>query len=260
MTDLVKLHEELATVVVAGRDLDEVLTEVVRIAGRALPTADATSITLLRGEDAHTAAFDGQLALDADELQYERGYGPCMDAGRAGQVFVIDDMLNEQRWPDYARNAAAHGVGSSLSVPLPFQGSSIGGLNNYATRSRAFGPADLAIGEEVVSWVALAVSNAEAASRTSSGMALMRSMMAGRAVLERAKGILMERHQISEDDAFTLLTHASQRTNLKLGDVADELVRVFPLLRVGTRCLASVADSSRRAVARSWPASARVRS
>ena len=49
--------------------------------------------------------------------------------------------------------------------------------------------------------------------------------MTSRACIEQAKGILMERHKIKEDEAFTILTHASQRTNTKLGDVADEVVR-----------------------------------
>lgn len=46
------------------------------------------------------------MALDADELQYERGYGPCVNAGRAGQMFLVDDMRTEQRWPDHAQNVA----------------------------------------------------------------------------------------------------------------------------------------------------------
>jgi AmiR/NasT family two-component response regulator len=51
-----------------------------------------------------------------------------------------------------------------------------------------------------------------------------------RAVIEQAKGILMERHKIKEDEAYTILTHASQRTNTKLRDVASELVRTGALL------------------------------
>jgi AmiR/NasT family two-component response regulator len=50
-----------------------------------------------------------------------------------------------------------------------------------------------------------------------------------RACIEQAKGILMERHKITEDEAFTMLTHASQRTNTKLRDVAEELVRTGAL-------------------------------
>jgi AmiR/NasT family two-component response regulator len=54
-------------------------------------------------------------------------------------------------------------------------------------------------------------------------------MMTSRAFIEQAKGILMERHKIKEDEAFTTLTHASQRTNTKLRDVAAELVQTGAL-------------------------------
>jgi GAF domain-containing protein len=221
--NLVDLHRELAGVVLVGRDLPEVLTEVVRIARRAIPGSDATSITLIRDDKGFTAAYDGQIAMDADELQYERGYGPCLDAGRAGELFVVHDMRTEERWPDYARHAAERGVGSSLSVPLPFQGATIGALNNYAGRPNAFAEDDVRLGEEVAAFVAIAVGNAEAAARATTDVANMRQAMVSRSVIEQAKGILMERYKITPEQAFTLLTHASQRSNVKLRDIADEL-------------------------------------
>jgi GAF domain-containing protein len=158
-------------------------------------------------------------------LQYERGYGPCMDAGRAAQVFLINDMASEHRWPDYAQHAAAHGITSSISVPLPFQGATIGALNTYASRPHVFDDHDVELAEEIAAWVAIAIGNAEAAARTSEDLSQLRTAMISRAYIEQAKGILMERHKITEDEAFTILTHASQRTNTKLRDVAAELVR-----------------------------------
>jgi GAF domain-containing protein len=229
VSDLTGLHEALARVVLADREFDQILSEITSIAREAMPGADAASITLIRGEKAFTAAHDGQMALDADELQYERGYGPCMDAGRAGQVFVIDDMRSEERWPDYARKAASDGIASSLSVPLPFQGTMIGALNTYAGRPHAFGDDDLALAQEIAAWVALAVENAEAATQTREDLMHLRTAMLSRAVIEQAKGVLMERYKITEDQAFTLLTHASQHTNVKLRDVAEELVRTGAL-------------------------------
>jgi GAF domain-containing protein len=147
-----------------------------------------------------------------------------MDAGRAAQMFLIDDMRSEQRWPDYAQHAAAHGILSSLSVPLPFQGATIGALNTYARRRQAFSHHDVDLAEEAAAWVAVAVGNAEAAARTSDDLTQLRTAMMSRSVIEQAKGILMERHKITEDEAFTMLTHVSQRTNTKLRDVAAELV------------------------------------
>jgi GAF domain-containing protein len=217
------LHAELAGVVLVDRELSEVLTEIVQIARRAIPGAEATSITLIRDDRAFTAAFDGQIAVDADELQYQRGYGPCLDAGRSGEVFVVADMESEDRWPDYAKHVAQLGVRSSLSVPLPFQGATIGALNNYALEPSAFGEPDVRLGEEVAAFLAIAVANAEAAARATDDVANMRRAMESRAVIEQAKGILMERYKVTSEQAFTLLTHSSQRTNVKLRDVAEEL-------------------------------------
>jgi GAF domain-containing protein len=228
-----KLHEELAQVVLVGRDLTEVLAEITAIAKRATPGAEAMSITLIRDDKPFTAAHDGQMALDADELQYERDYGPCVDAGRSGLTFLIEDMQTEQRWPDYARHAAEQGVGSSLSVALPLQAATIGGLNNYSTRPHAFGEDDIALGEEVASWVALAVANASAvtsaASSAAEEAAHMRAAMVTRAAIEQAKGILIERYKLTPDQAFNVLSRASQQTGIKLRDVASDLVRTGTL-------------------------------
>jgi GAF domain-containing protein len=225
VADLIGLHEELAAVTMAGRPLAEVLGEITTIARRALPGAESVSITLVRGEHPYTVAHDGQMALDADELQYERDYGPCVDAGRSGQVFLIDDMRTEDRWPDYTRHAAEHGVGSSLSVPLPFQSATLGALNNYSSRPHAFGDDDVELATMVAPWIAYAVNHASAAASASDETANMRVAMATRAGIEQAKGILMERHRLTGDQAFTLLTKASQHTGLKLRTVAEELVR-----------------------------------
>jgi GAF domain-containing protein len=229
MNDMNELHQALAKVVVADRELSETLTEITRIARRAMPSVEAASVTLIREDKPFTAGYDGQMALDADEMQYERGYGPCMDAGRAGQMFLVDDMRTEQRWPDYAQNVLGCGVLSSLSVPLPFQGVTIGALNTYASQPKVFDDTDIELAQEVAAWVAVAVANAEAAARTSDDLTQLRTVMMSRALIEQAKGILMERHKIKEDEAFTILTHASQRTNTKLRDVAAELVRTGAL-------------------------------
>jgi GAF domain-containing protein len=225
MTTLTDLHEALARVVLADREPSEVLTEITGIARRAMPGVEAASITLIREDKPFTAAYDGQMSLDADELQYERGYGPCVDAGGAGQMFLVDDMRTEQRWPDYAQNVLACGVLSSLSVPLPLQGVTIGALNTYAEQPKVFDDSDIELAQEVAAWIAVTVRNAEAAAQTSDDLIQLRTVMLSRALIEQAKGILMERHKIKENEAFTILTHASQRTNTKLRDVAAELVR-----------------------------------
>ncbi len=52
----------------------------------------------------------------------------------------------------------------------------------------------------------------------------LRTALESRDVIGQAKGILMARQGISADEAFDLLRRASQRSNVKLRDVAAQVV------------------------------------
>jgi GAF domain-containing protein len=220
-----ELWRALSRIVLADRDLDAVLGEVTDVAARSIPGAESTSITLVRGEKAFTAAHTGEMALAADELQYERGYGPCMDAGRAGVVLRVDDMTTEQRWPDYAPRVVEVGVRSSLSMPLPYQGTSIGALNVYSSEVAAFAtPESLEAATAVADAVAVAVANADAHHRLGEQARNLRLAMESRAVIEQAKGVLMAQRHVDAEQAFEVLREASQRYNRKLRDIAAGIV------------------------------------
>jgi len=220
------LLRELSRVAIVDRTLGEVLTDVTAIAARGIPGAEASSITLLRGDKAFTVAHFGEMSLAADELQYEHGYGPCMDAGRGGVLLRVDDMRTEQRWPDYvAHVVATTPVRSSLSVPLPYQGASIGALNNYSTKPAAFAsPDSLRAGTDVAEVIAVAVANADAHAQLFDQARNMRLAMESRAVIEQAKGVLMAQRRVDAEQAFEILREASQRYNRKLRDIAFGIV------------------------------------
>jgi GAF domain-containing protein len=220
-----ELLRRLSRVVLVDRPLADVLTEIVDIAASGIPGAESTSITLIRGDAPFTAAHSGDMALAADELQYERGYGPCMDAARGGVVLRADDMATETRWPDYAPKVVQFGVHSSLSVPLPYQGSAIGALNVYSSRVSAFASEEaLGAGLEVAEAVAVAVVNADAHAQMVEQAHNMRLAMESRAVIEQAKGVLMAQRRVDAERAFDLLRDASQRYNRKLRDIAAGIV------------------------------------
>jgi GAF domain-containing protein len=220
-----ELLRDLTRVVLADRTLADVLGEVTEIASRAIPGAESTSITLIRGDKAFTAAHHGEMALAADELQYERGYGPCMEAGRGGVVLRVDDMRAERRWPDYAQRVLEIGVRSSLSMPLPYQATAIGALNVYSSQPEAFASAGSEeAGTAVAEAIAVAVANADAHDRLADQARNMRLAMESRAVIEQAKGVLMAQRRVDADQAFEILREASQRYNRKLREIAVGIV------------------------------------
>ena len=211
--------------VLADRTLAESLGEITAIATRGIPGAESTSITLIRGDDAFTAAHFGELSLAADELQYQQGHGPCIDAGRGGVVLRIADTRADERWPGYMSRVVETGVRSSLSLPLPYQGTSIGALNIYSTKVDAFAAEEsLAAGSEVAESIAVAVANADAHAQLGDQARNMRRAMESRAVIEQAKGVLMAQRGVDADQAFELLRQASQRSNRKLRDIAVGIV------------------------------------
>ena len=52
-----------------------------------------------------------------------------------------------------------------------------------------------------------------------------------RALIEQAKGILMERHGITADEAFARLRRQARNTNHTLNDVAEAVTLSYPLFR-----------------------------
>jgi GAF domain-containing protein len=221
-----ELLRDLSQVAFGGRDLPAILGDIAAVAARGIPGAEATSITLVRDDKGFAAAYFGEMALAADELQYEKGYGPCLDAGRGGVVLRVDDMRTETRWPDYVAQVQQTGVRSSLSVPLPYQGNFIGALNIYSTEPAAFAsPESLEAGLEVVDIIAVAVANATEHAQLGEQARNMRVAMESRAVIEQAKGVLMAQRHVDAEQAFEILRAASQRYNRKLRDIALGIVQ-----------------------------------
>jgi GAF domain-containing protein len=213
-----------------GAALSEVLQQLVDIAKLAVSGADEVSITLVREDRPWTAAYTGELALDADEMQYERGYGPCMDAALSGTLLPVDDMREETRWPDYAATVVSRGVLSSMSVPLPLQTELLGALNCYSRQPSSFGDDSIQAAVEVAGYVAVAVVNAMGYIQAADLAHHMQEAMASRSVIEQAKGIIMAQNRCDSEAAFDVLRRASQGRNVKIRDLAADLVE-----RVGTR-------------------------
>jgi GAF domain-containing protein len=216
--------QALLNVRLAEAPLPEVLQRFIDIAKDSVAGADEVSITLVRGSKPYTAAYTGQLALDADELQYERGYGPCVDAGLSGVVLTIDDMRHETRWLDYAAAVLPRGVLSSLSVPLPVQTDVVGALNCYSRTPSAFPDRSREIALQLAGHVGATLANAVTYTETAQLAENLQSAMVSRAVIEQAKGIIMAQNRCDADRAFEILRVASMGRNIKLRQVAADLV------------------------------------
>ncbi|SCF05620.1 GAF domain-containing protein [Micromonospora coriariae] len=221
--DLTQALIELGTIRYGEASLNAVLVRITEIAKQTVPGSEDVSVTLIQGSRSYTAAYTGDLALRLDELQYEQGRGPCLDAASSGTVIMVEDMATERRWPAWAASARATGAASSLSVALPIQEAVVGALNIYGRAPRAFTEV-VQLAQTFAGHAAVAVANAQRYDGAAALAEQMRNAMLSRAVIEQAKGIIMGRRRCSADEAFAALAKISQDSNQKLRDVAEALV------------------------------------
>jgi GAF domain-containing protein len=215
---------ELGRIKLGETDLHGVLVRVAELAKLSLPGAHEVSVTMVRGNGAHTAASTGELALRLDEYQYEHGRGPCLQAAVDVETLSIPDIAAESRWPDWGRRAVAAGIQSSLSVGVTIEENVAGALNVYGTEPKAFDDDAIGLAQTFASYASVALANAHVYETTASLARHMQAAMESRAVIEQAKGIIMGERRCSAAAAFTILTRVSQDSNRKLRDVATALV------------------------------------
>ena len=216
--------QDLSALTLREHSMDTLLQAVVDATTSTLPGHVDTSLSVLIGSRPATAVYTGQLALDLDESQYARGHGPCLQAATTGELIEITDARTETRWPDYTPRAVERHALSSLSVPVPMEGLHAG-LNVYATEADAFDDATRTAAREFARSAATAIANMHEYQSARDIAANLEAALQSRAVIDQAKGILMERHKLTADQAFQYLAHASQAANVKLRTIADHLVR-----------------------------------
>jgi GAF domain-containing protein len=215
---------ELQQLLIATEDITGFLDELVVLAAKVLPGEVSCGMTLRRDRTPMTVASSDTRASQVDEIQYGHHEGPCLHSLATGEVVVVDDLAADERWGGYQMPALGHGVRSSLSLPLRGDGEVIGALNIYATQPGVFGPAEqLAAGrfaDEASRALALAVRIAE---RTEMSEHLQRALVS-RAVIDQALGIIMGQKRCTAEEAFEVLRTISQNRNVKLRDIAADMI------------------------------------
>jgi GAF domain-containing protein len=198
-------------------DLEPTLQAIVSTAVRMLSPARYAGLIIFSGGELIPQASTDRVPLLLDRLQQEIGDGPCVNAAQRQSIVRIDDTRQDGRWPEFAADAASLGVRSMLCVPLWVDERCLGALSLYADQATAFTDLHGRVATLLATFAALTLAEAQRADQ-------LTAALINRDVIGQAKGILMERHQITADAAFSYLTRVSQAENRKLAAIAAQLV------------------------------------
>jgi GAF domain-containing protein len=214
----------LSRLLLSEETLEATHGRVASLACRTLPPCDLASVTMINEGRPSTPVQTDPLACDLDSAQYRSQRGPCLEAYQAGKVVRGKISESAERWPEFSTIAAKAGFHSVLAVPLVAIDQPIGALNLY---SKSPGGYDEAAEETAVLFseqAAVACANAEVYWRTYTLTEHLREALESRDVIGQAKGILMARRGCTPDAAFEALRKASQHRNIKLREIAEQVV------------------------------------
>lgn len=200
----------------------QVLERIVRFAVDVVPGCDDAGLC---GVDPLPGAPpEAEPLAELDLLQRSTGEGPCLDALAGADVVHSADVWNDGRWPALGGCAADQHARSAISVRLFSGEQTLGVLHLYAGAPGAFSALARAQALLFGAHAGLALSAARSHAADELRVEQFRAAMLTRELIGQAQGILMERERVTAHQAFALIRAASQHLNVKLRDVAQELV------------------------------------
>jgi GAF domain-containing protein len=198
-------------------DLDATLSRITAAAVELIPHVTYASITV-RHHDGRleTVSPTDDTLVVLDEKQYALREGPCYDAATDRAHVVSDDLASDPRYTNYGPLAAGAGIHSQAAFRLFERNGTEGALNLYS--------ADLAAFADLDGVAALFRSQSGVAVAYAHEVQNLTEALETRTTIGKAMGIVMERYRLSDERAFAFLTRLSQHRNVKLRQVAEEMV------------------------------------
>ena len=215
------VFQTLAQLIYAGSTFDEIYQHLVDTAPRIVAGCDHASLMLARGDGYETAAASDEVARHIDSVERELNEGPCVDAidDEAGQIDT--DISTHSTWPKLAERVLAETpVRGMAGYRIVIEGRKVGALNLFSDTPGALETG----GDEGVVLAAFASIALGSVANRERADSLRRGLESNREV-GKAIGLLMAAHEIGSVEAFELLRRASNDMNMKLTEVAREVIQ-----------------------------------
>jgi len=222
---IAKIFVEVAGTLVDEFDLIEFLQMLVN---RAAGLVDGATVGLLladaQGRLRFVAASDEATRL-VEMLQTQGTDGPCLDAYRTGEPVVNADLSTAaQHWPRFAPVAAAVGFRSIHAFPLRLRKQVIGAMGIFGREAGDLDEADAQVVQALADVAAIGLLQERAISRSEALTEQLQGALNSRIIIEQAKGVIAQAHNLTVDVAFDVMRSYARRSNRRLSDIARVVV------------------------------------
>lgn len=223
--ELAAVLAQMGAVVLSAETIDTTIELVTTLVAQTIPGTTGAGLTLVDARGKRTTAASDPLVEQADALQYQFDSGPCLTAARDQVSIRIDDTNADTRWPQWTAAAAVGlGVRAVLSVPLRTRGVGIGAIKVYSSQPDAYDSRAEQLLELFARQAAILLINTQTLFDARRLSADLTQALDNRDIIGQAKGVLIAQGAADERAAFQMLAAASQRSNVKVSEVARQLV------------------------------------
>jgi anti-anti-sigma factor len=213
--------------------VDGALRLVVELTRVSVLGADGVSVSLLRHGELLTVAATDETVIRIDTGQYATGEGPCVDASLQGSCFQTESLDIDTRWPSFTPLARALGITAVWSSPLKASEVPVGSLNMYSRSAPTFDPEAQRTAAVFARKASVILSDAQVDVTDAQLAARFQEALRSREIIATAKGIVMERESLNEDDAFTTLLRQSIKSGVSLLNRAESFTLSTGLSELG---------------------------
>jgi ANTAR domain-containing protein len=217
-SDLAQSLTDAGGAINASSSFDGALEAVARLAATVVPDIDHVGVMLSgrRGRVRGEVATDA-LARELDSLQIAGRHGPGLCALDEARVVVVQRLEHEHRWPGFTVAAAQLGVRSQVAVRLDVDAKTHGAINLYCTSRES-------LPQETVRAAWLYGTHAGWALRHARLRQHLEAVLDSHHLVGLACGVVMQRYRMDQEQAFSFVVRLSQTKNVKLRELARDLV------------------------------------
>jgi GAF domain-containing protein len=223
-TELAKALARMSAVLLSQESVATTVQLVTILAQKTLPGTAGAGVSLMDAVGKRTTAASDPLVKQADRLQYELDEGPCLTAWRDRVPVRIDDTDGERRWPQWVHEIAELGIKAVVSAPMLVGDRSIGAIKVYALQPATYDEHSEELLSLFAQQAAILLANAQSYQDAQQLTDQLKAALASRDLVGQAKGVLIAGGARDEQEAFAMLVSASQRSNVKVREVARQLV------------------------------------
>jgi signal transduction protein with GAF and PtsI domain len=216
----IKALSEISQAISSDRYLDDILKLVVAVTANVM---DSTICSLWILDEKEKVLKIRATQTMSEEYLKERslklGEGVVGCVAQTNKPLAILNVLKEPRFKE-KELARKEGLVSMLSVPLAVKEKVIGVINCYTSYPHDFNDTERAVLTTVANQAAVCIENTELMVKTK----VIQEELEIRKLIERAKGVLMKRHGLNEEEAFRRIRKASMDSRKTMREIADAIL------------------------------------